>query len=703
MVMTFRFCMPLRVMLSGAGFCALLVLAEGGVTNTLDTVSERNIAEATEPSNPAQLKPVDRVPRDQFGQVPEGQFVDAHGNLTNLAARSLFFPSLNEAERKAIAEGTAFFTTPHTVEEGLGPVNNQVNCLGCHLNSSETPPEGELVTNDTQVSRAARATPSNFNFIAEGLDSDFNTGGRAADNIDAIDDTGRTAAFTLFGDFSPSTGIFETVEGFGDAVQHTRPSLPECLPDAIPPVSVDPFLNGGIDSDTGTSPQGFRRAVGERAGPPYIGRGLMEAIPADDLIAHADPQDAEDHRSSLNVDSDFPKCAGDCISGRPNEAGDEDTVLGRFGLRAAGPVLMDFILGGAATELGFTNPFRLDEPPFSIINVDRDGCEDPVPDPDIGEDVIFSLVDFIRMTAPPELGNELLTVLENPTDIFDPTTKRGMVQRGAQLFGIDLVAFANRIIGPMPAGGDRRDNNAINVKDRQLNCVGCHTPVHATGESPSDVGARHLSYKWVHLFSDLLIHDMGEVTPERRAPTPRDPLQGQSLANPRATDSFDISRNLADDALPSQGLANGSEWRTPPLWGMGKTSPPFLHDARVYLSQLSVDTTPASTVYTDSTVTNAPLVVQTQDDAIKAAIELHDLPAPDDGNTPADGGCPVPAGNLAGAGGAPIEYTNGADDICPPYESPTSSNRSEAKEVIRRYRRLSPEDQQALIEFLKQL
>ena len=45
-----------------------------------------------------------------------------------------------------------------------------------------------------------------------------------------------------------------------------------------------------------------------------------------------------------------------------------------------------------------------------------------------------------------------------------------------------------------------------------------------------------------------------------------------------------------------------------------------------------------------------------------------------------------------------------ADVICPAYNSATSqTNRSDAREVIRRFRELSSDDQQALIEFLKQL
>src|SRR5689334_23501642 len=50
--------------------------------------------------------------------------------------------------------------------------------------------------------------------------------------------------------------------------------------------------------------------------------------------------------------------------------------------------------------------------------------------------------------------------------------KAATVQHGAQLFGIDLVAFANRTVGgTMVAGADGRDDNAINQKDRGLNCV----------------------------------------------------------------------------------------------------------------------------------------------------------------------------------------------------------------------------------------
>jgi len=132
--------------------------------------------------------------------------------------------------------------------------------------------------------------------------------------------------------------------------------------------------------------------------------------------------------------------------------------------------------------------------------------------------------------------------------------------------------------------------------------------------------------------------------------------------------------------------------------GLGRIGAPFLHDARVYLSSDTVNSTPAGTVTTNRELTNAPLVVRSLDDAILAAIELHDLPTPDDKNTPnAPGaGCPVPE-----------ETTNVIEttaDICPAYSSTTSqNNRSDSREVILRFRELSSDDQQAVIEFLKQL
>jgi hypothetical protein len=694
------------------------------------------------------LQPAQRIPRDRFGVV--GPFP-----LTMQDLQALVYPDATLGEREKLLEGLTFFTTPHTAAQGLGPINNQKFCLGCHLNTAEGVATAGLLSANScisgstcvsNVARAARSTPTNFEFTS--LDS-VTGGGRPADNLDAVDDTGKTAAFTVFGDFDPShkdaptnptgIGFFDPLDGktanivtgtvsqpFGGQIQHTRPAVEACVPVPIAPVDFDENLEGPSNPTTGLHPSGFRRSVGERAGPPYIGRGLMEAVPTNDLLANADPHDVKGHNSSLGNFSSLLGCKTDCVSGRPNsiprtlkmETGSNGKLVavtgfvggvGRFGLRANGVEILQFVIGGLQGELSFTSLINDTEINFpTLFPITGPITEPPAcmnarsTIPEVHLSTPFSVRNLLRNTAPPEFGDALLDLLESPdpSELQHGDSTEAKVQRGAQLFGIDLNAFANRTIaGRMPEGGDGLDPNAINQADRKLDCVGCHTPIQRTGQSPAEVGAEHLSFVWAPIFSDLLIHKMPVINAERFSPRPRDPLL---ISRSWTKNSFDLPRNLADDTFTNQkASANGREFRTAPLMGLGRIGPPFLHDARVYLSDLTVDRTPASTVTTNHSLTNAPLVVHGVDDAILAAIELHDLPAPDDENTPhmPGAGCPVPR--------KPTNVNYGPspqDVICPPYDSPTSRiNRSDAREVILRFRKLAPEDQQAVIEFLKQL
>jgi CxxC motif-containing protein (DUF1111 family) len=74
-----------------------------------------------------------------------------------------------------------------------------------------------------------------------------------------------------------------------------------------------------------------------------------------------------------------------------------------------------------------------------------------------------------------------------------------------------------------------------------IGCALCHTPSMRTGNATAEA----LRFQTANLFSDLLIHDMGT--------------------------------GLADNV--SQGGANGREFRTAPLWGLGQRIF-FLHDGR---------------------------------------------------------------------------------------------------------------------------
>lgn len=81
----------------------------------------------------------------------------------------------------------------------------------------------------------------------------------------------------------------------------------------------------------------------------------------------------------------------------------------------------------------------------------------------------------------------------------------------------------------------------------QAGCQSCHTPAFTTGEAEEP----ELAHQLIRPYTDLLLHDMGE--------------------------------GLADNRPEFE--ASGSEWRTPPLWGIGLTQAvgghtQFLHDGR---------------------------------------------------------------------------------------------------------------------------
>ena len=95
-----------------------------------------------------------------------------------------------------------------------------------------------------------------------------------------------------------------------------------------------------------------------------------------------------------------------------------------------------------------------------------------------------------------------------------------------------LVLYSRTLAVPV-----RRDLNNYDVKygDQlftSIGCANCHTPQHKTGTNGNITPLKNVV---IHAYTDLLLHDMGP--------------------------------GLADNR--PDGLANGQEWRTQPLWGLG--------------------------------------------------------------------------------------------------------------------------------------
>lgn len=113
---------------------------------------------------------------------------------------------------------------------------------------------------------------------------------------------------------------------------------------------------------------------------------------------------------------------------------------------------------------------------------------------------------------------------------------------------LDRVVLYSQTVA-VPARRDAENPDILKGKRifNDIGCTACHTPSHTTGVGAID----ELSNQLIWPYTDLLLHDMGE-----------------GLADGRPV-----------------GAASGSEWKTPPLWGLGLMEAAaghsrYLHDGR---------------------------------------------------------------------------------------------------------------------------
>lgn len=222
-------------------------------------------------------------------------------------------------------------------------------------------------------------------------------------------------------------------------------------------------------------PQGIPLSV--RLPPPVFGVGLIEAISDAEILSREDPGDAD----------------GDGISGRANRVIPPDWVpatephgaggwrIGRFGRKAQTSSILQQTVEAYLQDMGITSDFLPDENRNPLAGPPHDAA-DLVVDPEIPASTVFAVVNYLRLLAPPAPGPD------TPARI-----------RGADLFS-------------------------------EIGCASCHVPVLHTGTA----AVAALSNKSVRLYSDLLLHDMGDALADSRP----------------------------------DGGASGREWRTAPLWGM---------------------------------------------------------------------------------------------------------------------------------------
>ncbi len=229
-----------------------------------------------------------------------------------------------------------------------------------------------------------------------------------------------------------------------------------------------------------------------RLAPPMIGLGLLEAVPAAEILAAADPDDA-DH---------------DGISGRPALLPASDgPALGRFGWKGGTATLRDQSAAAFSGDMGLSTLLHPD--PWGDCTPAQTACR--------------------AAPAGAEPG------IRDGVEVSDES--------------LDLVTFyaRNLAVPERPLAGDPAVLQGKRVF-YDAGCIACHSPKHVTARL---TGQPEQSFQLIWPYTDLLLHDMGEGLADHRP----------------------------------DGRATGSEWKTPPLWGIGLAAQVagragYLHDGR---------------------------------------------------------------------------------------------------------------------------
>jgi len=152
--------------------------------------------------------------------------------------------------------------------------------------------------------------------------------------------------------------------------------------------SMTPALRAALGIDKEPVPAAAT-AIAHRTTPSVLGFGLLDAVPDEEILARADPDDRD----------------GDGISGRPNRSA--DGRIGRFGRKAQVPTLREFVEQAFVMEMGITNPALPTEQ--TVGGAPLPAGVDPTSDPELTQEQLDAAVTFSQLLAPPEpVGNPVI-------------------------------------------------------------------------------------------------------------------------------------------------------------------------------------------------------------------------------------------------------------------------------------------------------
>ncbi len=467
--------MLMRLRLTFLLLLAATAVAAGSLRDDLTPNDARRVAAITKPT--ADFSRAEQFEKMQGGAATTQKVSDA--NALSQPSANLSF-----ADQERFALGNGLFrkdwvTAPSSTQasDGLGPLFNARACQSCHLKDGRghapaaaggdatsflvrlsVPPDAAQATDIAAIRIAAAPHPVYGLQLQDNAAAGLPPEGRV--HIDY-----QTVPAELAG---------------GETVELRKPTLSIDNP-GFGPLPPDLMLSG-------------------RVAPAMAGMGMLEAIHEADIMALADPGDAD----------------GDGISGRPNLVGDGKggVTIGRFGWKAIQPTVELQTAHAFSGDMGLSSPVAPDH---------WGDCTAPQAD----------------CRAMPNGAQERLGDTEVPRDL------------------LDLVTFYSENLAP-PVRRDIDDPTVLAGKAAFYGsgCPACHVPKFVTSRDAAHEAQR---FQLIWPYTDLLLHDMGE--------------------------------GLADGR--PEGLANGREWRTPPLWGIGtarkvSVDAGFLHDGRARTLQEAI-------------------------------------------------------------------------------------------------------------------
>lgn len=322
--------------------------------------------------------------------------------------------------------------------DGLGPLFNARSCQRCHIKDGRGhPPE---TAEDNRVSMFLRVSVMD----PDGLPDDA----RLAEIADYIATRPDPTYGTQLQDFAVQGHASEYALGI--TYEEEIVTLADGTEVSLrhPSYTADNLGYGPLAEGAMLSP---------RVAPQMIGLGLLEAIPAADILANADSDDLDN----------------DGISGRPNIVWSvefDQPMLGRFGLKAGNPTIMQQSAGAFAGDIGISNP---------LFPAGAGEC-----------------------TANQTLCQNAIHGDDDP--------------RGTEIDaeGMDLVTFYSRNLG-VPARRNADDPQVLRGKEEFYNtgCTACHTPsfvTHRLRDQPEQ------SFQLIWPYTDMLLHDMGPALADNR-------------------------------------------------------------------------------------------------------------------------------------------------------------------------------------------